>query len=92
MCQYIDDHKSLQKAEIVSAECYSVQSGAVTHRFIVLELRREGRKDVFLRLDRRRGENVSVLRFIAVAGVTKANDRVRCKRIMLQGSSANLLL
>lgn len=77
VCRYIDDHKSLRTAEIVSTECYSDKGGAVTHRFLILELQREGRKDVWLRLDRQRGENVSVLRFLAVSGVTKANDRVR---------------
>lgn len=77
VCNYIDDHRSLQTAEIVSTECYSQPAGAVTHRFIILELRRQGRKDVWLRLDRRRGENVSLFRFLAVSGITKANDRVR---------------
>lgn len=76
VCNYIDEHRSLQFAEIVSTECYSEKAGAVTHRFVLLELRRPNRKDVWLRLDRRRGENVSILRFLAVSGITKANDRV----------------
>jgi len=74
-CKYISDHPSLQEAEIVSTECYVQNLGGVMHRFLLLELRRANRKDVWLRLDRRRGGNVSLLRFFALSGVTKANDR-----------------
>lgn len=77
LCNYIDNERSLQAAEIVSTECYRQPAGAVTHRFVVLELRRLGRNVEWLRLDRRRGEGVSILRFFALSGVTKANDRVR---------------
>lgn len=77
VCSFIDGHKSLQSAAIVTTECYSEPAGAVTHRFLVLELRRPGRKNIWLRLDRRRGEGISLLRFFALSGETKANDRVR---------------
>lgn len=75
-CDYIEDHSSLQRAKIVATECYSENAGAVTHRFLVLELRRENRKDVYLRLDRRRAEGTSLFKFITASGSTKANDRV----------------
>lgn len=77
VCDHIDEHPSLRAAEIISTECYAVQASAVMHRFIVLELRRQGRKDVWLRLDRRRGEKISLLQFLAASGTTQANDRVR---------------
>lgn len=75
-CKYINDHQSLQDAVIICTECYAEKLGGVTHRFLVLELRRANRKTVWLRLDRRRGADVSFLRFVAFSGVTKANDRV----------------
>lgn len=77
VCDYIDGHSSLRAAEITATECYAVKAGAVMHRFIVLEVHREGRKGVWLRLDRRRGEKVSIFRFLAASGTTQANDRVR---------------
>lgn len=77
VCHYIDDHESLQAVQIISTECYTMPAGAVTHRFVILELPRPGRKDVWLRLDRRRGEGVSIMRVLSVSGVTRANDRVR---------------
>lgn len=77
ICQYVDAYSSLQAAEIVCTECYAERAGAVLHRFIILELRRENRKNVWLRLDRRRGKGVSMFQFLATAGITKANDRVR---------------
>lgn len=76
LCKYIKDHRSLQDAEIISVECYAQNVGAVTHRFLVLELRRADRKGVWLRLDRRRDANVSIIKFLVFSGVTKANDRV----------------
>lgn len=79
VCHYIDTYGSLQTAEIVSTECYSARAGAVTHRFVVLELRRPRRKNVWLRLDRRRERGVSLFKFLAAAGVTEANDRVRIR-------------
>lgn len=78
VCDYIDHNDSLRTAEIISTECYRQQAGAVRHRFIILELQRHGRKGEWLRLDRRRGEGVSILQFFAGSGTTKANDRVRC--------------
>jgi len=76
VCKYISEHRSLQEAEIVSTECHAQNLGGITHRFLVLELWRPNRKKVWLRLDRRREENVSLIKFLASFGVTKANDRV----------------
>ncbi|KAF8308163.1 hypothetical protein DL93DRAFT_2159211 [Clavulina sp. PMI_390] len=75
LCKYIDIHRSLQIAAIITSECYFEAAGPVLHRFLLLELRREGRKIIWLRLDRRRGENVSLIKFLSTSGVTKANDQ-----------------
>ncbi|KAF8315961.1 hypothetical protein DL93DRAFT_2096595 [Clavulina sp. PMI_390] len=45
ICDYIDQYRSLQQAYIVSSECFSQRVGAVTHRFLVLQLRRPRRKE-----------------------------------------------
>lgn len=78
LCSKIDNPGSLQTAEIISTECYRERAGLVTHKFLVLELRRPGRKVGWLRLDRRRGVGVSLSRFVGLSGVTKPNDRVCC--------------
>ncbi|KAF8308162.1 hypothetical protein DL93DRAFT_2159209 [Clavulina sp. PMI_390] len=75
VCDYVDKEETLQTAAIISSECYAETSSAVTHRFVVLELYRPRRKGIWLRLDRRRGENVSTGRFLATFGITKANDQ-----------------
>src|ERR1700733_9309618 len=58
-CDYIDAHRCLQQADIASTECYAEQTGGITHRFLILELRRRNRRTVWLRLDRRSGRNTS---------------------------------
>lgn len=55
------EHRSLQCAGIVSVEGYVEH--LVSHRFLVLELRRLRRKPIWLRLERRPGRS-----FISVAG------------------------
>ncbi|KAF8315959.1 hypothetical protein DL93DRAFT_2166540 [Clavulina sp. PMI_390] len=88
-CDCIDDNQSLQQTVIVSSECYSERVGAVTHRFILLELRRPRRKDVWLRLDRRRGEKISVMKLLAMSSATKPNDRgmlSATKELLVKGS------
>ena len=81
LCTYIDAHPSLQRAEIVATECYRDASSGVTHRFLVLELHRRDRKNVFLRLDRQRDQRISILRFISGSGRTRANDLVNISDI-----------
>jgi hypothetical protein len=75
-CDYIDAHQCLQQAEISSTECYAEQHGAITHRFLILELRRRNRRTIWLRLDRRLGKNTSTMSFLRSLGVTEANDVV----------------
>lgn len=50
------DHTSLQRAEIVSSEGY-VES-AMSHRFLILELRRKQKKPIWLGLERRAGRSI----------------------------------
>ena len=69
-CKLIREHRSLQSAEILTTEIYSTFSGAVRHRFLLIELRRLGKKDLWLRLDRRRDRSIPVLLFAATSSVT----------------------
>ncbi|KAF8319765.1 hypothetical protein DL93DRAFT_2094689 [Clavulina sp. PMI_390] len=73
-CTFVDEHRSLQRAMIISVEGYYELIGLVKHRFVVLELCRHGQQNIWLRLDRRRGKGVSMLQFVAARGITMAND------------------
>jgi hypothetical protein len=75
LCDVIKQHRSLRQAEILSTECYTESTGRVIHRFLILELRREGRKDIWLRLDRRPGSSIPQL--LLTAGTAPAKDTVR---------------
>lgn len=71
----IKRHRSLQEARIVQADSYR-NSGPAQHRFIVLQLERDGRDQIWLRIDRRRDRKRSLLNFAINGGTTPANDRV----------------
>lgn len=77
LCDSISQHRTLQQAEIISSEGYVVRSGAVIHRFLVLQLRRARRNMIWLRLDRLRSTKVSPLGFLRAGASTPANDTVR---------------
>ncbi|KAF8309238.1 hypothetical protein DL93DRAFT_2231111 [Clavulina sp. PMI_390] len=91
LCEYIRLHRTLQVASIVKSECYFEVAGPVLHRFLILELRREGRKVIWLRLDRRRGEKISLIKFLSASGVTKANDQamLSSEKALLVGAANN---
>lgn len=76
LTELIEEHRSLQCADILSCEGYIQRIGAVKHRFVVLELVRRERKPVWLRLDRRRSTKVSALQFLRSAASTPSNDTV----------------
>lgn len=67
---------SLARAEIVSAECYVQRFGLFNHRFLILHLRREGRKDMYLRMDRRAANDVSLTELVWSSGQTQSRDEV----------------
>lgn len=69
-------------------EGYAERSGVILHRFLVLELKREDKKPIYLRLDRRLGEGVSRMTLLRASGVTSANDTVRrIRTALLRGHS-----
>jgi hypothetical protein len=75
LCRVIDDHLSLQKALIISTRTYVERRALVApHRCLVLHLRRTGRDDIWLRLDRRPTGGASLMKGL---GTTPANDIVR---------------
>ena len=77
LCDVINRHRSLQNASIVSAEgyCRSIGRTGIVHRFIVLELERDGRQRIWLRIDRQRGRESPII-FIARVATSPANDQV----------------
>ena len=74
LCDVIKQHRSLKRAEILSTQCYTEFNGRVFHRFLILELHREGRKDIWLRLDRRPGR--STWQLLRAVGKAPAKDTV----------------
>lgn len=77
LCSLIGSYTVLQNAKIVSAECYCQSIVLrVVHRFLILELEREGKKNIWIRLDRKRARIDGTLKFLRDRGTTRANDTV----------------
>lgn len=76
MCDFILKHPSLQTALIMSTETYGEKMGMVFHRFLILELSRPGKKDIWLRIERKREQYISTFSFLAASGVSRSNDVV----------------
>lgn len=77
LCRLIDAYPSLRDADIVSSESFvePLRLGIV-HRFLLLELRRSGRKTIWARLERLRYKLASNWTFILAGAQTRANDSV----------------
>lgn len=69
-------HRSLQDARIIRADSYQKFNGRVVHRFIILELERDERQKIWLRIDRRRDESTGLLSFVANRATAPSDDRV----------------
>lgn len=80
LCSVINEHRPLQRTEIRAIESYTETTGRVVLRFLIFELHREGRKPIWIRLDR--GPSGSRLR--RMLGSPLAHDIVghilRCAR------------
>lgn len=76
LLEVIRRHRSLQDARIVCAEAYKQWNGRVMHRFIILELEREGREQIWLRIERGREKGQSLLNFLARRATARADDQV----------------
>ncbi|KAF8332821.1 WD40-repeat-containing domain protein [Cantharellus anzutake] len=73
LCDHvIEKHIWLQMARIVSTSCYSQYRNLVLHRFLILQLRRPGKQDIWLRIDRRAG--LGALSLMWKLGKTRAHD------------------
>lgn len=75
-CDYIKANPPLQTAEIMSTETYSIR-GTVLHRFLVLKIGRRGKKDLWLRIERRPDKRVTQLGLVSRGFTTQADDTVR---------------
>lgn len=76
LIQLIDNHKSLQRAEIPSAESYWKKTGGNVHRFFVLKLERPNQSSIWMRLDRRRDMRAGAGPLVVATSDTPANDTV----------------
>lgn len=71
----MDRCASLERVTILSVECYKERCIlGVLHRTLIFHLRRSGRMDLWLRVDRRRAQNISLPALTGGGGKTKAND------------------
>ncbi|KAF8314081.1 hypothetical protein DL93DRAFT_1113719 [Clavulina sp. PMI_390] len=83
LCNLIESTPTLAEADILSVECYTQWSHVVIHRFVVLRLHRQGKRDMYLRMDRRVDQQVKnnqvleTLKFLFASGKTAANDEAR---------------
>ncbi|KAF8295341.1 hypothetical protein DL93DRAFT_805969 [Clavulina sp. PMI_390] len=79
VCNFIELENPLEDARIVSVDGYAepLVGGLVQHRFLVLRLQRPKRKDIWMRVDRRRNHGISAIRFALAGGITEANDEVK---------------
>lgn len=82
LCHLIDRYPTLRDADIVSSECYTEPIRLrILHRFLLLELHREGRKPIWVRLDRTRDNFTSTGRFLLLNRArTRANDVVSARK------------
>jgi hypothetical protein len=64
-------------AQVVETECYTQRSVlGVTHRFLVLRVKRDGKKDLWIRLDRLVNPNVGVSGLLSRSCKTSPHDTV----------------
>lgn len=75
--ELIEKHSSLQHVQIVETQGYKQKRNGILHRFLILELQRQDKPSVWLRLDRRMHPNTSRIAFILASGESPANDSVR---------------
>lgn len=91
-CDLVVRHESLKAASILSVDCYSERTNlGVLHRFLIFHLRRPRRSDVWLRLDRRRDANSSLIKTAIAGGKTTANDEVSGPDSILFTTRASVL-
>lgn len=73
-CELIISRRSLRQAQVTSTECYTERNRGILHRFLVLELCREGKKPIFIRVDRR--VSASTMGLLFGFGSAPAKDTV----------------
>lgn len=77
LCGLIDSYTTLQNAQIVSTECYTEPIAlGIVHRLLIVELERKGKKNIWIRLDRRREKLAGSMKFFLDRGTCRANDTV----------------
>lgn len=76
LCDTIKTRRLLASAEIISVECYYQFLGLIKHRFLLLHLRRKGKRDVYMRLDRRAAEDTGPFELVWASGKTSTRDEV----------------
>ena len=73
LCTFIDTHRSMQGAEIVRSCTFVEKKRVAPHRCILLELHRPGRKNIWVRLERKPTSGAAL---VSGKGKTSSNDVV----------------
>lgn len=73
LCTFIDNHRSMQGAEIVRSCTFVEKKHVAPHRCALLELHRPGRKNIWVRLERKPTSGAAL---VSGKGKTPSNDLV----------------
>jgi hypothetical protein len=76
--QVIEKYIWLQTARIISTSCYYLDRNFIRHRFLILQLQRLGKKDIWMRIDRKAG--LGIFSLVRKGGKTRATDTVSRSR------------
>ena len=89
LCTFIDAHRSMHGAEIVRSCTFVEKKHAAPHRCILLELHRPGRKNIWVRLERKPRSGAAL---VSGKGRTPSNDVVNTPMRDLVSTTNNLSL
>jgi hypothetical protein len=75
LCEIVDNmSEELALGNIVEVECRKQMSNFILHRFVLVRMKTEAGRDVYLRLDRRADTSVGICEIVSAGGITSAND------------------
>ena len=88
LCIFIDHHRSMQGAEIVTSCTFVEKKRVAPHRCILLKLHRRGRKNIWVRLERKPTSGAAL---VSGKGRTPSNDVVNTSTIAKQHTTTDNL-
>jgi hypothetical protein len=75
LCEIVDNmSQELAWTHIAEIECRKQTSNLILHRFVLVRMKTEAGRDVYLRLDRRADTSFGICGIVSAGGITSAND------------------